>query len=203
MVDINMFSECPHIWTEDEIMRSGDISMWFYGIVRNKHGELVISEIFPKGGYGEIKLEEYDWIEPGKPANIEKRFAEIASDIMYWTPQRVMESASEEDEYDDSKPVHADTIPMFTDDRSPFLKLLDARWLLDHAIECRTESFRLEDVEHLGGDETKEWVDILLGCGIIKESGDGRYRFNRYNPLSSDFKRAYDTLEKWENGRRS
>lgn len=194
----NTFSEFPYYWTIERIMQAPTISRWFYGLVIDEMGRIVISEIHPGLGYDDIRLEEVDWIEPGKPANIEKQFAEIASDIMHWNPQRVAECAAEEGEYDyDCEPVHIDTIPAFVDDRSPFLRLLDARWLLDYVLENRTSSFRFGDVENLGGKDTREWIDVLLRYGVIKESGEGVYRFDKYNPLSSEFKRIYDTVEKW------
>jgi hypothetical protein len=185
----------PFVWSPDDIHKLGSVGSWFYGIVRDSDGKLSIQEIYPGLGHSncEIDLDDGDF----KPVDIRDQLADIASDIMYWSPKTYeadhqneekhdlsyLESEESLEEYISSCPRES-IVDIFEDNRSLLLKLLDMRYLIDFFMDNKAFSYTLEEVkEYIDYIGIENELEKLIYLDIICLMDSGKYKLNPQNEI--------------------
>ena len=88
-----------HIWTDEEIQNLPCTENWFYGLVLQEDGHVVLSEIYPSIGRSDFELfKEADDDRPDEEF-LREIFSWIGSDILHWNPKNLIEA------YPDAKKV--------------------------------------------------------------------------------------------------
>jgi hypothetical protein len=161
--------------------------VWFYGLVRDKHYGIILSEIYPGIGYSDFDIDRDDG--DLKPVDPQDQYVEIATDLMYRNPEELAR------EYPDAKYVdlgkqleeaaHKPAIDFkeFEDDRSLFLKLMDARYVLDFFLDNKSYAYYPDDVgkianlsEYVG---LMDDIELLEKYNIIRQRTTGCYELNK------------------------
>jgi hypothetical protein len=173
-----------HIWNEKEILDLPNYGIWFYGLVDEK-GEIVLSEIYPGVGYCDFKLLLED---DGKPIDPKDQFLEVGSDIYYRTPEQLKEEYPGAEKVDldlDYELEHSVPFPEFVDDRSSFLKLMDARYVIDWFLDNSEYAYYPDEIETCAENpELYDNIDLLCDYGIIREKTVGCYELDKNNDIT-------------------
>lgn len=112
-----------HIWTDDEIRDLPGAEIWFYGLVRQEDGRMVISEIYPGLGRSNFEISNDGFDDRPDEVVIKEIYADIGYDILRWNPERLKAEYPDAEKVDWEKEIEEgmkDAIP-FED----YLKLRD------------------------------------------------------------------------------
>ena len=183
-----------HIWTEEEILQLPDYSIWFYGLVQEKDGKILLSEVYPGVGYSNWSIYRDD--DFGKPEDTAKQWAEIGSDVLLRTPLQL------EAEFPDAKKVnwesdvqealqhasssgHVNLLEDFVDDRSVLLKFLDARYVLDWFLDNGECAYYTDEIETCtDSPELYDNIDLLEKYGVLQQRSIGCYQLNKKSEIT-------------------
>ena len=186
------FGQPVHIYTSEEILDMPNYSLWFYGLVRDEtSGEIILSEIYPGIGYSNFEIYEDDG--DCKPVDPREQFSDIGSDIMLRNPKQLAEEYPEAERVDweseakeaielaGEKEYHS-LLYDFVDDRSLFLKFMDARYVLDFFLDNPAYAYYPDEIE--GCQENPDLdknIEMLEKYGIIEQTTIGCYRLVSYS----------------------
>ena len=213
--DEDSFGQPIHIYTSEEILEMPNYSLWFYGLVQDEtSGQIILSEIYPGMGYSDFEIYEDDG--DCKPVDPKDQFADIGSDIMLRTPQQLAEEYPEAKKVDwesEAKEAielagekeHHNLLEDFVDERSLFLKFMDARYVLDWFLDNSQYAWYPDEIEACGDTpELYEHLEMLEKYGIVEQTTIGCFKlvsYGRRNELLKALVLVDDILAK-EEGKR-
>jgi hypothetical protein len=185
----DIFGQPVHIYTQKEILEMPNYSLWFYGLVQDEiSGQIVLSEIYPGIGYSNFEIYKDDG--DCKPVDPKDQFADIGSDIMLRNPNQLKEEFPEAEHInwltkieDVTKPrEYFSLLEDFVDDRSLFLKFLDARYVLDWFLDNPAYAYYPDEIETCADSpDLQENIDMLKKYGIIEQTLVGHYQLTGYS----------------------
>lgn len=86
MMDEERYDRPVHIWTAEEILDQPDVSIWFYGLVKQEDGIVAVSEIYPGHGWCSFEISKDYFDERPEEEAIKEIYADIGYDILRWNP---------------------------------------------------------------------------------------------------------------------
>jgi hypothetical protein len=190
----DIFGRPVHVWSEEEILQLPDYGLWFYGLVQENDGKILLSEIYPGIGYSNWSIYRKD--DEGKPEDTTEQWAEIGSDIVLRTPLQLELEFPEAEKVDWESDVHEalehagelehfSLLEDFKDDRSILLKFLDARYVLDWFLDNAAYSYYPDEVETCADNpELYDNIDLLEKYGVIEQRTSGCYQLNRKSDVT-------------------
>ncbi len=85
-MDEERYGRPVHIWTAEEILDQPNVSIWFYGSVRQEDGSVTVSEIYPGHGFCDIEISKDGFDERPEKEVIKEIYEDIGYDILRWSP---------------------------------------------------------------------------------------------------------------------
>ena len=87
-----LYGKLVHIWTDEEIQSLPCTENWFYGLVRQEDGRIVLSEIHPSIGRSDFELFKETDDDRSDEEFLMEIFSWIGSDILHWNPKSLIEA---------------------------------------------------------------------------------------------------------------
>jgi hypothetical protein len=184
-----------HIWSEEEILQLPDYSLWFYGLVQEKSGQILLSEIYPGIGYSDWSIYRDDG--DSKPEDTTLQWASIGSDVLLRTPLQLesefpeaekhnWESDVQEALHQASSSEHFSLLEDFVDDRSILLKFLDARYVMDWFLDNASDAYYPDEIETCANrPELYDHIELLEKYGVLQQTTNRCYRINRKSDITT------------------
>lgn len=114
LMDEERYGRPVHIWTTEEILDQPDVSIWFYGLVRQEDGSVTVSEIYPGHGWCSFEISKDDFDERPEEEVIKEIYADIGYDILRWNPTALKAEYPDAEKVDWEKEINEclkDAIP--------------------------------------------------------------------------------------------
>lgn len=173
-----------HVWTEGEINALPVYGIWFYGLVRDPDtGAVLVGEIHP--GFGYCNWDIYPDDGDGKPLDPTQQYADIGSDILIRSPEQLAaEHPGVIDDFRIEEELREPSVPFdFTDDRSLFLKLLDARYVIDWYLDNSEYAYYGDEISGCDNEDLYNHIGMLVKYGILQETTFGCYQLNKHSEI--------------------
>jgi hypothetical protein len=87
-----LYGKMVHIWTDEEIQNLPCTENWFYGLVLQEDGHVVLSEIYPSIGRSDFELFKEADDDRSDEEFLTEIFSWIGSDILHWSPKSLIEA---------------------------------------------------------------------------------------------------------------
>ena len=94
-----LYGKQVHTWTDEEIQNLPCTENWFYGLVRQEDGRIVLSEIHPSIGRSDFELFKEIDDDRSDEEYLKEIYSWIGSDILRWNPKSLIEA------YPDAKKI--------------------------------------------------------------------------------------------------
>lgn len=134
-----LYGKLVHIWTDEEIQNLPCTGNWFYGLVRQEDGRIVLSEIHPSIGRGDFELFKENDDERSDEEFLMEIFSWIGSDILHWNPKSLVEAYPDAERVDWEKEIaNAVSFESIEDLRKHLLEKDDDECGSDDPSTCQT-----------------------------------------------------------------
>ena len=136
-----LYSKLVHIWTDEEIQSLPCIEFWFYGLVRQDDGRIVLSEIHPSIGRSDFELFKENDDDRSDEEFLMEIFSWIGSDILHWNPKSLIEAYPDAVRIDwEKEMVNAVSFESIDELRKHLLEKDDDESHSDDLNDCQTRN---------------------------------------------------------------